>query len=151
VKNSNDLQRFVDAQDQVIDRVLAELRRGRKDSHWMWFVFPQVAGLGVSEMSRRYAIESLREAREYLTHPILGARLRECTRILLDVPASSSEEVFGPIDARKLRSAMTLFARAEPGERVFQQVLDRWYGGQADPATLRLIEEQEARSNTVGA
>jgi uncharacterized protein (DUF1810 family) len=127
------LQRFLDAQDAggTYDRVLAELRAGRKTSHWMWFVFPQAAGLGQSEMSRRYAIASLDEAREYAEHPVLGKRLRECARALLDHRERGAEEILGGTDALKLRSSMTLFARAAPGETRFGEVLDTFYGGRS--------------------
>jgi uncharacterized protein (DUF1810 family) len=131
------LQRFVDAQEQAAtyDRALAELRAGRKTSHWMWFVFPQIAGLGQSPMSRSYAISSLSEARAYLDHPVLGPRLLECTRALVELPGGSAVDVLGAVDATKLRSSMTLFARAAPGEPLFQQVLDRYYDGVMDEAT----------------
>ncbi|OGO59530.1 MAG: calpastatin [Chloroflexi bacterium RBG_16_72_14] len=131
----HDLERFVAAQAPVYATVLDELRRGRKTSHWMWFVFPQVEGLGRSELSRRYAIFSLDEARAYLEHPVLGARLRECARLILATRARNPEEVLGPIDAVKLRSCMTLFHRAAPDEPLFVEVLDRFYGGAADAAT----------------
>lgn len=152
------LQRFVEAQDAggTYERALAELRAGRKVSHWMWFVFPQIAGLGQSEMSRRYAIDSLEEARAYLAHPVLGPRLVECAQALLEHEGLSAEEIMGGIDAVKLRSSMTLFARAthpasprqplySTGSRglddlgVFEQVLKRYFGGELDAATLRLI------------
>ncbi len=132
---SDDLDRFLVAQAPVYDDVLEELRLGRKSSHWMWFVFPQVAALGSSTMSRRFAIASLAEARAYLAHPVLGARLRECTALVLDAGGWTAEEIFGSIDARKLRSSMTLFQRAAPGEPLFGQVLERYYGGLADEAT----------------
>ena len=130
-----DLERFVLAQAPVYGDVVEELRRGRKTSHWMWFVFPQVAGLGLSGMSRRYAIASLDEARAYLAHPILGPRLRECAGLLLASGGSSAEAILGGIDAVKLRSSMTLFHRAAPDEPLFQAVLDRYYGGVPDDAT----------------
>ena len=131
------LERFVTAQNAggTYDRAVAELRAGRKTSHWMWFVFPQIAGLGHSEMSRTYAISSLEEARAYLRHPVLGPRLIECAGIVADARAGSAEQIFGGIDAHKLRSCMTLFLRAEPGEPLFKQVLDRYYGGRPDSAT----------------
>ena len=131
------LERFVTAQNTggTYDRAVAELRAGRKTSHWMWFVFPQIAGLGHSEMSRTYAISSLEEARAYLRHPVLGPRLIECAGIVADARAGSAEQIFGGIDAHKLRSCMTLFLRAEPGEPLFKQVLDRYYGGRPDSAT----------------
>lgn len=132
-----DLQRFVEAQDGggTYERALAELRQGRKTSHWMWFVFPQVAGLGQSEMSHHYAIDSLAEARAYLDHPILGPRLVESSEALLAHQGISAEQILGGIDATKLRSSMTLFARADPQAEVFQQVLDRYFDGEADVAT----------------
>ena len=131
----HDLDRYLSAQAPVYERVLGELRRGRKDSHWMWFIFPQVAGLGSSPTSVRYAIRSLEEARAYLAHPVLGARLRACARLVLDAEATSAEAMLGGIDARKLRSSMTLFHRADPTEPVFPRVLDRWFGGGVDEAT----------------
>ena len=121
------------------DGVLLELRRGRKTGHWMWFIFPQVAGLGSSRMSRYYAIVSLDEARAYLAHPVLGARLRECAELVLAIEGRTAEQVFGGIDALKLRSSMTLFHRAALDEAVFSQVLDGFYGGVTDPATDRLL------------
>ena len=132
-----DLQRFVDAQDRggTYDRALQELRDGRKTSHWMWFVFPQIAGLGHSPMAQRYAISSLDEARAYLAHPVLGDRLRESARALTGLDTSDPGEVLGGIDALKLRSSMTLFARAAPDEPLFTQVLDQLFGGAADDAT----------------
>jgi uncharacterized protein (DUF1810 family) len=130
-----DLDRFVLAQDGVYDGVLEELRRGRKVGHWIWFIFPQVAGLGHSSMSQMYAISSLDEARAYLAHPVLGPRLRECAAIVLATEGRTAPEVFGSIDAVKLRSSMTLFHRAAPDEPVFRQVLDRYNDGRADEAT----------------
>jgi len=136
-----DLQRFVAAQDAggTYRRAAAELRNGRKDSHWMWFVFPQVAGLGYSQASRTYAISSLPEASAYLAHPVLGPRLVECAAILAGLPDRTAEQIFGGLDALKLRSSMTLFMRAAPGEPVFRQVLDRYFGGETDAATERRI------------
>jgi uncharacterized protein (DUF1810 family) len=141
----HDLQRFVDAQDQggTYEAALAELRAGRKTSHWMWFVFPQIAGLGQSPISRRFAIASLDEARAYLAHPVLGPRVTESARALTQLPTGSAKEVFGPIDALKLRSSMTLFARADPDEPLFAQVLDRYFGAQADDATDRLLGDSD--------
>jgi uncharacterized protein (DUF1810 family) len=137
----HDLQRFVDAQDQggTYQAALAELRAGRKASHWMWFVFPQIAGLGQSPISRRFAISSLDEARAYLAHPVLGPRLTESGRALTQLSAGSAEQIFGGTDALKLRSSMTLFARAAPDEPLFAQVLDRYFGAEADEATDRLL------------
>ena len=132
-----DLERFVAAQDGggTYDAALAELRAGRKTSHWMWFVFPQIAGLGSSPMAQRYAISSLDEARAYLAHPVLGDRLRESARALTGLDTRSPDEVLGGIDAMKLRSSMTLFMRAAPDEPLFAQVLDQYFGGAADDAT----------------
>ena len=144
----SDLQRFVDAQDRggTYDRALAELRAGRKTSHWMWFVFPQVAGLGRSEMAQRYAVSGLPEARAYLADALLGQRLRECCELLLELPGSDPVAVFGSTDAVKLRSSMTLFALATPEEPIFQQVLDRWYGGERDPLTVAQASSSSSRS-----
>ena len=135
------LERFVAAQDQggTYAAALAELRAGRKRSHWMWFVFPQIAGLGRSPTAVSYAISSLSEARAYLDHPLLGPRLLECTRALLELPARSASEIFGKIDAIKLRSSMTLFAHAAPSNPVFRQVLEVYFGAIADEATERLL------------
>jgi uncharacterized protein (DUF1810 family) len=134
------LSRFVDAQESrgTYERALAELRRGRKSSHWMWFVFPQIAGLGHSAMSRDYAISSLDEARAYLGHPVLGARLRECAAVLVGATADAVT-IFGGVDAMKLRSSMTLFARAAPDEPVFRHVLENHFDGLVDEATEVLL------------
>jgi uncharacterized protein (DUF1810 family) len=131
------LQRFVDAQDRdgTYDVALEELRAGRKRSHWMWFVFPQIAGLGRSPMAQEYAIGSLDEARAYLEHPVLGPRVRESARVLTEHAGLSPEDIFGGIDAMKLRSSMTLFAHAGPDEPVFAAVLERFFGGDRDAAT----------------
>lgn len=136
-----DLERFVRAQDSggTYDQALAELHRGRKTSHWMWFVFPQLAGLGSSPMAQRYAVGSLDEARAFLAHPVLGPRLIDCCRAVLATDAARPESILGSIDALKLRSSVTLFARADPDEPVFGQVLDRFYAGRADPATEELL------------
>ncbi len=136
-----DLERFVTAQDSrgTYASAVDELRTGRKTSHWMWFVFPQIAGLGVSETSRRYAISSLEEARAYLAHPILGTRLQECVRVLNELSGSTAEEILGPVDAMKLRSSMTLFARAAPENPLFGAVLVRYFDGVADDATDALL------------
>ena len=131
----DDLDRYVHGQTGVYDRVLDELRGGHKESHWMWFVFPQISGLGDSDVSRRYAISSLDEARAYLHHPVLSERLRQCVQLLLVGKAGTAEAIFGRTDAMKLRSSMTLFHRASPDEPLFSQVLDRFFGGMADEAT----------------
>ena len=131
------LQRFVDAQERngTYQQALSELRVGRKRSHWMWFVFPQIGGLGSSEMARRYAIADLAEAHDYLVHPILGERLRACARALLDLPGDDAAAVLGAVDAQKLRSSMTLFSRADPDEPLFPAVLEKFFGGHLDEAT----------------
>ncbi|MFF1383423.1 DUF1810 domain-containing protein [Arthrobacter sp. NPDC058288] len=135
------LDRFVQAQEAngTYQRALAELAGGSKQSHWMWFVFPQIAGLGQSPTSRRYAITSLAEARAYLGHPVLGTRLLECARAVVAHTGVSADRMFGGIDARKLQSSMTLFMRADPAEPVFREVLDQYFNGSADPATDRLL------------
>jgi uncharacterized protein (DUF1810 family) len=130
------LQRFLDAQAPVYERARRELEAGRKESHWMWFIFPQIAGLGQSPMSIRFAIASLDEAKAYLAHSMLGARLRECARLTLDVEGKSAREIFGSIDEIKFRSSMTLFVHAALDEDVFQRCLDKYFSGDPDPATL---------------
>jgi uncharacterized protein (DUF1810 family) len=131
------LERFVAAQAAggTYDRAVAELRRGRKVSHWMWFVFPQVAGLGRSAVSGRFAISGLAEARAFLAHPVLGPRLIECASLVTAIGGATAEQVFGPVDAQKLRSCVTLFARADPAEPAFGRVLDQYFGGVPDAAT----------------
>ena len=136
------LARFVSAQAPLYERVRAELRRGRKDSHWMWFIFPQIEGLGSSPMSQRYAIRSIDEARAYLAHPVLGPRLVECARLVLEADARSADAILGSIDARKLRSSMTLFHLAAPDEPLFAHVLDHWFGGRRDDATEVILAQQ---------
>jgi uncharacterized protein (DUF1810 family) len=134
-----DLNRFIVEQQHSYAGVLEELRRGRKTGHWIWYIFPQIAGLGRSQMSRDFAVGSLDEARAYLAHPVLGSRLRECAEALLATSGRSADEILGPLDAMKVRSCMTLFHRAAPDEPVFTQVLDRFYGGVADSATDDLL------------
>jgi uncharacterized protein (DUF1810 family) len=136
----HDLDRFVEAQTGDYDRAVAEIRSGRKQSHWMWYVFPQLAGLGVSSTARRYAIRSLAEAEAYLRHPVLGPRLIECAEAVLAVEGRSAHEIFGAPDDMKLRSCATLFARVSPGRSVFQRLLDRFFAGAPDRATLGLLE-----------
>ena len=132
------LERFLVAQSPVIAQVLAELRAGRKASHWMWFVFPQMRGLGSSSMAEIFGIASLDEARAYLAHPVLGPRLRECCTLMLQVPGRSAQEILGFPDDLKFRSCLTLFTLADPAETLFTQCLDRFYAGQPDPRTLAL-------------
>jgi uncharacterized protein (DUF1810 family) len=128
--------RFVEAQAPVYDQVRRELKAGRKESHWMWFIFPQIAGLGQSAMSIRFAIAWLDEAKAYLAHPVLGPRLIECARLALDVEGRTARDIFGSTDEMKFRSSMTLFARAAPDEDVFQRCIDKYFAGSPDPATL---------------
>ena len=130
------LHRFLDAQERVIDAVRAELRAGRKDSHWMWFVFPQIAGLGVTPTADFYAIHSLDEARAFLAHPVLGPRLRECAGLVNAIEGRDLKQIFGDPDRLKFRSCMTLFALAAPEEAVFAEALRKYCGGQGDPLTL---------------
>jgi len=134
-----DLERFVSAQAANYETALAEIRAGAKRSHWMWYVFPQIAGLGRSAMARRYAIGSRAEAQAYLDHPLLGARLRDCVAALRDLPRPAPVRVFGDIDATKLRSSLTLFEAAS-GEPTFGHALDRWFGGRRDDATLYILK-----------
>jgi uncharacterized protein (DUF1810 family) len=140
---SDDLSRFVSAQAGVYEQALAELKAGRKRTHWMWFVFPQIAGLGSSQTARRYAIRSLDEARDYLAHPVLGPRLRECARTLLELAGMTADEILGYPDNLKLRSSMTLFARAASDPDLFEAVLNRYYAS-PDPHSLDLIEPDPA-------
>jgi uncharacterized protein (DUF1810 family) len=134
-----DLRRFADAQDRVYDTVLAELRAGAKRSHWIWFVFPQLRGLGHSATAARYGISSLDEARAYVAHPVLGPRLRECARLVAQIDGRSIEEVVGRPDNLKLRSSMTLFAHAAEDNDDFVAVLDKFYNGIEDPATIEKL------------
>ncbi len=140
------LTRFVEAQDRdgTYARAVAELRAGRKQTHWMWFVFPQIAGLGHSAMARAYAVASLAEGVAYAEHPTLGPRLVECANIVAGITGRSAVEIFGPIDAVKLRSSMTLFARAAPGEPAFGRVLGRYFDGAEDPETVSRLCPSEA-------
>lgn len=131
-----DLQRFVDAQAPVYQTVCAELRSGRKRSHWIWFIFPQIAGLGHSAMAQRYAITSLDEAKAYLAHPMLGPRLRECARLVADIDGSAIDQIFWHPDDMKFHSSMTLFAHASEDNAVFVECLDKYFGGRPDEATL---------------
>jgi uncharacterized protein (DUF1810 family) len=134
-----DLDRFVRAQAGTFETAMAELRRGRKASHWMWFVFPQIAGLGRSPTAVRYAISDLEEARAYLTHPVLGPRLQAASEAAEQAPARDADTLLGGIDAVKLRSSMTLFGRAAEDAGPYRRVLERWYGGVEDPATLAIL------------
>lgn len=141
-----DLERFVDAQARIYEQALEELRAGRKESHWMWFVFPQLAGLGRSRMAQFYGIKGGSEARAYLTHPLLGMRLRECTRAVTAKGNRSAEEIFGSVDALKFRSSMTLFEAVSDDPEPFARAIQRFYGGERDAATLRLLGGAAARA-----
>jgi uncharacterized protein (DUF1810 family) len=141
LKPSFGLRHFVDAQDAVYKQVTEELKHGEKRSHWMWFIFPQLIGLGSSAMARRYAIADRSQAAAYLAHPVLGARLRECVRLVNSHRDRTAAEIFGYPDYLKLHSSLTLFHDVDPSESAFTQALDRLYGGSLDEATLNLLHE----------
>jgi uncharacterized protein (DUF1810 family) len=134
-----DLNRFVVAQERDYLQALSELRRGRKETHWMWYIFPQFAGLGFSSMSARFAIKGIEEARAYLGHPLLGPRLTECAQAVLDVSDRSASQIFGSPDDLKLRSCATLFASVSPSGSVFHKLLEKYFAGQPDAKTVRLL------------
>ncbi len=134
-----DFNRFISAQEEVYDRALAELRDGLKRSHWMWFIFPQIDGLGFSPTTRFYAIKSPKEARQYLAHPVLGARLMECAEAILALQGRTTSDIFGYPDDTKLQSSMTLFALAAGQGSVFERVLDKYYQGKQDGRTLQIV------------
>lgn len=137
------LERFVAAQDGIYQQVVKELSAGRKHTHWMWFIFPQLAGLGASAMAQRYAISGLDEARAYLAHPLLGARLRECSALVLAVQGRTVHGIFGSPDNMKFHSSLTLFAQAAPDEALFQSCLDKYFGAVPDQATLDLLHKEK--------
>jgi uncharacterized protein (DUF1810 family) len=139
VSDPHNLQRFVDAQNPVFEQVCAELREGQKRGHWMWFVFPQLRGLGNSQMALYFAISSLEEAEVYLKHPILGTRLRECTQLVILVERRSINQIFGYPDDLKFRSSMTLFARATSENELFKDALGKYFAGEPDPLTLEQL------------
>jgi uncharacterized protein (DUF1810 family) len=141
--DDHDLSRFVEAQDvgDTYDAAVSQLRAGHKTGHWMWFIFPQLAGLGRSSMSAQFAIGSLDEARAYLRHAVLGPRLMECATIVAGTRGRTAEQIFGGIDALKLRSSVTLFLRTAPDVDVFRQILDRYYDGEGDARTVELLEQ----------
>ncbi len=139
-----DLRLFLDAQERVYDTVLSELRAERKSSHWIWFIFPQMAGLGHSGMAQQFAIASLDEAKSYLKHPVLGPRLHECTQLVLDVNGRSAEEIFGYPDYLKLRSCMTLFLTAAPDNTLFNSALLKYFAGKPDHLTLDILAQQRS-------
>jgi len=142
--NAYNLHRFLDAQERVYDTVLAELRAGRKSSHWMWFIFPQITGLGHSEMAQKFAITSLEEAKAYLQHPILGPRLRACTQLVLNLDGRSAEQIFGYPDNLKFRSCLTLFMTATTDNKVFKDALLKYFDGKPDTVTLDLLAQQQS-------
>ena len=135
----HNLQRFMSAQESVIDIVIQELKTGDKQTHWMWFVFPQIQGLGRSEIAKHYGISSTEEALAYLSHPVLGTRLKQCVGILADLSDRSAEQVFGSTDAMKFRSSMSLFALVSSGENIFEEVLRKYYDGSPDQKTLDIL------------
>ena len=137
------LGRFLEAQERNYEAALRELRSGQKRSHWMWYVFPQMRGLGRSETAQFYAIASLDEALAYLSDPVLGKRLRECVTVLLGLPESTAEDIFGAVDSLKLRSSLTLFRIAAPSEDDFVRALEKYFGGRLDPYTLTLLEKAQ--------
>jgi len=138
------LHRFLDAQERVYDTVLEELRAGRKSSHWIWFIFPQIVGLGHSGMAQKFAIASLAEAKAYLQHPILGPRLRACTQLVLNVDGRSAEEIFSSPDNLKFRSCMTLFSTATTDNKTFKDALLKYFDGEPDTLTLDLLAQQQS-------
>ena len=138
------LQRFLDAQEEpLFGWVIEELKAGHKKGHWMWFIFPQVAGPGQSATSRAYAIQSLAEARAYLAHPVLGARLRECCQALMNLRGKSADDIFGSVDAMKFQSCLTLFTETDHGEVLFFNLLEKYFDGDADEATLEILSDLE--------
>lgn len=139
-----DLDRFIEAQNRIYSQALGEIGRGRKTTHWMWFIFPQLLGLGRSEVAQRYGVVSLEEARAYLAHPVLGDRYLECVEALQDLPISDPKAVLGSIDAVKLCSSLTLFAEADPEQKLFRAALERWFRGIKDLQTLDLLRTMQS-------
>ena len=140
IPQTSDLSRFIEAQRDTYQQALSELRAGRKQSHWMWFIFPQLAGLGQSSASRYYALKNIEEARAYLADPVLGARLRDCTEAVLGLNGRSAMEIFGGIDTLKFRSSLTLFCRAAGADSPYRQALDKYFEGKMDTRTLELLD-----------
>lgn len=141
MNTNDDLQRFLEAQNRDYDTALSEIKKGRKTSHWMWYIFPQIAGLGSSSTSRFYSIRNKKEAEQYLHHPVLGKRLIEISQALLQLKTDDAHSIFGNPDDMKLRSSMTLFAVIPETDPVFQAVLDKYFGGKKDTATLQILEQ----------
>ena len=138
-RDSYNLERFVEAQNGVFDRVCAELRQGQKRSHWMWFIFPQIKGLGSSDIAQHFAISSLQEAEAYLGHPVLGPRLKQCTQLVNQIDGRTVDEIFGYPDNLKFRSSMTLFAQLPTDTQIFRDALEKYFGGKPDPRTLKKL------------
>jgi uncharacterized protein (DUF1810 family) len=136
----NDLKRFLDAQENDFERALAEIRRGRKQSHWMWYTFPQIAGLGLSETAKFYSVKDVSEAEDFLAHPVLGARLVRISEALLEIEGKTANQIFGSPDDVKLKSSMTLFGSLDDAHPVFQRILDKYFGGAKDSRTLELLD-----------
>jgi uncharacterized protein (DUF1810 family) len=130
---------FIEGQNRVYEKVVRELTEGQKQTHWMWYIFPQISGLGFSEISNKYALRSIDEARRYLKHELLGARLRECTRLVLDIQNRTAEDIFGPVDAMKFRSSMTLFSLCLSSKSLFDSAIGKYFDGKKDPQTLELL------------
>ena len=143
MKDKYDLQRFIKEQQRTYSTAYVELSQGRKQSHWMWWIFPQIVGLGMTATSHKYSIKSMDEAKAFLSHPYLGKNIREISNVLLGLDANDANRVMGYPDDLKLRSSMTLFAEAAPDEKVFQKVLDKFYGGKKDERTLTILKELE--------
>lgn len=139
VYSNNDLARFLDAQNKLYLTALSEIKKGKKETHWMWFIFPQVKGLGKSDTANLYAIADLKEASEFLEHPILGKHLIEISELLLTFKRKSADGILGDLDARKLRSSMTLFSMTENANPIFQEILDAFFSGESDPLTISII------------
>lgn len=142
-----ELIRFIEAQEIIYNKVIIELRNGHKESHWMWFIFPQIEGLGTSLTAIRYSIKNIEEAKAYLNHPVLGPRLLECTAILLDIQGKSADEIFGFPDYLKLQSCMTLFSIVSPPESVFAQVLEKYFKNKKDDRTIDILNKQSIANN----
>lgn len=146
----DNLERFVEAQAHSYGAALSEIKRGRKTSHWMWFIFPQLRGLGSSQMAQHYGVASLEEARSYLAHPVFGTRLRACVAALQDLPEANADQVFGSVDAMKLRSSLTLFTRAGGGS-MFEAALQRWFSGEFDDRTDDLLRHASLKQDAGAA
>ena len=138
-RDNHIMNKFIKAQEAVYGKVLSELRAGHKQTHWMWFIFPQIDGLGRSPTALHYAVKNIKEAQQYLNHPVLGARLMQCTEIMLDLDNTSALAVFGKIDAMKFKSSMTLFMLAADSDSVFEKVLDKYFNGERDSKTLEIL------------